>query len=254
MARTVLGKLAEAAQAQTPERVLVPPASSSWWQSLLAFFSLQHPAMQFSLAAAALVLMLGGAWLAIETWRLRADMEQLQTARTQEKQASEQQLAEQRARQSQLSSELERERKARAQLEQELAKQARGTPEPAQSPQAGPAFLSFLLTPGLARDVDGLKRLSIPPGAGWLRLQLDLKSRGEYQGYRAALRQETPEGPELWSQDLPRPKSVASGRAVLLSLPAKLLPPGDYVVILKGRTEGGEMEEIDEYYFSIVRQ
>jgi hypothetical protein len=250
MAQMVLGKIADAAKVQTPERILATPVSSSWWQPLLDFFSLRNPAMPFSLAAAALVLLFGGAWLAFETWRLRADIERLESARIGEKQASEQQIAEQRARQEQLRDELERERKARAELEQELAKREQERRESAQST----TFLSFLLTPGLARDVAGPKRLFIPPDAGWLRLQLDLKGRGEYKGYRAALRKETPEGPELWSQDLPRAKQVVSSRAIILSLPARLLPPGDYVVILHGRTEGGEMEEIDEYYFSVVKQ
>ena len=251
LAGAVLDKAAEVSVRRAPEPVA--EERRSLWQSLRAFFSLQNPAMQFSLAAAAALLFVGASWLFYQTIRLRSRVEQIEAARVNQERQQEQQSAESRARQQQLSGELERERSRRAQLEQELAKQQAARDREGQSSSSS-TFLSFILAPGLVRDTDGPKRLLIPASVNSLRLQLDLKRPGDYRGYRAALRRETPDGPELRSQDLSRARSSASGRAVVVNLPANLLQPGVYVLTLSGRTSGGEMEEIDDYYFNIVRQ
>jgi hypothetical protein len=251
LASAVLDKAAEVSAQRAP----APMAEErrSLWQSLLAFFSLQNPMMQFSLAAASALLFVGASWLFYQTTRLRSRVEQIEAARINLEQQQAQQSAESNARQQQLSGELERERNRRAQLEQELARQQAAREREGQSSSSS-TFLSFILAPGLVRDADGPKRLLVPVGVNSLRLQLDLKRPGDYRGYRAALRRETPDGPELWSQDLSRSRSSASGRAVVVNLPANLLPPGVYVITLSGRTSGGEMEEIDDYYLNIARQ
>lgn len=239
LARAVLDKVAE------PVRSLTAPAEKkSRWQALRAFFSLQHPALQFSLAAAASLSLVGASWLFYQTTRLRAQVERLETARA----GQEQQTAAERARQQQLAGELARERSQRAQLEQELAsQQAAGERQPA----SAASFLSFVLAPGLVRDVASLKRLAIPPGSQRVRLRLTLKRAADYQSYRAVL--QTLDGAARWQQNLPRPKSSAAGQAIVVNLPARLLPPGDYVLALQGQTPGGVLEEIDEYYFNVVR-
>ncbi len=247
LAGAVLDKAAEAKAWSIPPRALVAEEKKSLWQSLAAFFSLQHPAMQFSMAAASVLLLLGTSWLFFQTARLRSQVEQLEIAHSSQEQRHAQQTTEERARQEQLTAQLESERRKNAQLEQELAQQqAQAARDRESQPSSSSTFRSFILLPGLIRDVDGPKRLLIPPGINSLRLQLDLKKPGDYRGYRATL--QTLDGAELWNRDLPR----RSGRAVIVSLPAGLTPPGDYVITLKGRTAGGRLEEIDEYYFSTV--
>jgi anti-sigma factor RsiW len=245
LAGAVLNKAAEASARRAPAPVV--EERRSLWQSLTAFFSLQNPAMQFSLAAASALLFVGASWLFYQTTRLRSRVEQIEAARV----SQERQSAESSARQQRLAAELERERSQRAQLEQELAKQQAARDRDSQ-PSSSSTFLSFILAPGLVRDADGPKRLLIPASVNSLRLQLDLKRPGDYRSYRAAL--QTLDGTELWSQNLSRARSTASGRAVIVTLPARLLPPGDYVIALKGRTGGGEIEEVDDYYFSVVTQ
>ncbi|MGH9843480.1 MAG: hypothetical protein ACREEM_32480 [Blastocatellia bacterium] len=255
LAGAVLDKAAEAKAWSAPPRTVVAEKKKSLWQSLAAFFSFQQSATQFSMAAAAAVLLLAGAsWLYFQTVRLRSQVEQLEVARADREQQRRQQAAEERARQEQLTEQLESERRKRAQLEQELAQRQAQATRDRDNQQSLSTFLSFIIPPGLVRDVDGPKRLLIPPGVNSLRLQLDLKKPDDYRGYRATLRRETPDGPELWSQDLPRARSIASGRAIVVSLPAKLLPEGVYVLVLSGRTGGGDAEEIDDYYFNVVRQ
>ena len=102
------------------------------------------------------------------------------------------------------------------------------------------------------RDTGEAKRLIIAPGSDLLRLQLDLKQKGEYQSYRAVL--QTAEGNEVWSQDSLRARATAAGQAVVLRLPARLLPEGDYQLTLKGLTASREFEEVGDYYFSIVKR
>ncbi|MFN0122562.1 MAG: hypothetical protein ACKV2V_18860, partial [Blastocatellia bacterium] len=172
---------------------------------------------------------------------------QLEVARAsheQQRRQLEQQAADQRTRGEQLNAQLEAERRQRTELEQELAKQ-KAEAARANEPAAPATLLSFLLTPGLSRDIDSTKQLTIPATASQVRLQLTLKRPGNYQSYQAVL--QTLDGANLWSRNLP------GGRGVTVTLPAKLLPPGDYVVVLKGRTAGGQLEEINEYHFNAAR-
>jgi hypothetical protein len=242
----VLEKAAEARAWSAP----VAGEKKSLWQSLAAFFSFQPFAMQFSMAAALVALLVGASWLYFQTVRLRSQVEQFEVARADQEQQRRQRTDEEHTRQQQLTEQLESERRKTAQLEQELARQQAQATRDRDNQRSLSTFLSFILMPGLVRDADGPKRLLIPAGAGSLRLQLDLKRPGDYRSYRVTLHQETPDGPEVWSQDLPRRSSTA----VILNLPANLVSPGDYVIALKGRVTDGQIEEIDEYYFTIVNR
>jgi len=250
LAGAIMHKVAEV---RVRELALAPQEAKSWWPSLRSLFGFQHPVLRFSLAAAGLVLLLGGAWLVYETLQLRTQLDRLQAERVMERQIAQQQVAAQQARQDQLSSELERERQQRAELAQELARQpALASREATQSQSPRSSFLAFVLSPGLVRDVSGPKQLLIPPGVAALRLQLDLKKKGEYLSYRVVLK--TLDGSELWSQDVRRVQSNEAGRAIVLSLPGKLIPEGDYVLTLLGATADGTFAEVDDYYFSVVKK
>ena len=135
-----------------------------------------------------------------------------------------------------LRSRLSRVEAERAELERRFA----GQPSPAQAP------LSFVLTPGLTRAAAGPQKLVIPPGAP-VRLQLDLKSPGRYPGYRVIIR--TPEGEEIWGQDLPLAEP-----ALAMELPPGLLVPRDYLVRLQGRTSRGTYEDLASFAFRVVRK
>ncbi len=249
LAQAVLETVAQANLPKAAERKVVAAETPSFFRSLSAFFGRQNSGLQIGLAAASLLLLLGGSWLLYQTVTLRGQVEQLEVARAgqeQQRHQLEQQATDQRTRGEQLNAQLEAERKQRTELEQELAKQkAEAVRANESSPSAPATLLSFLLTPGLSRDIDSTKRLTIPATASQVRLQLTLKRPGNYQSYQALL--QTLDGANLWSRNLP------NGRAVMVTIPAKLLPPGDYVVVLKGKTAGGQLEEIDEYHFNAAR-
>jgi anti-sigma factor RsiW len=252
LAQAVLETVAEANLPIVPEGITTPEEKPSLFQSLAAFFRLQSSGLQVGLAAASLLLLLGGSWLLYQTVRLRSQVEQLEVARAEQEQQriqQERQAADERTRGDQLNSQLEAERRQRAELEQELAKQkAQSARESANQSSASATLLSFLLTPGLSRDIDSTKRLLIPSNTTQLRLQLRLKRPGAYPSYQAVL--QTLDGAELWQRNLAR----SAGQAVSVTLPAKLVPPGDYVLVLKGKAADSSWEEVDEYHFNTARQ
>jgi hypothetical protein len=74
-------------------------------------------------------------------------------------------------------------------------------------------------------------------------LQLKLKRPGAYRNYQALL--QTIDGAELWQRNLSAPT---------VTLPTKLVPPGDYVLVLKGKAADGQWEDAGEYHFNTARQ
>jgi anti-sigma factor RsiW len=218
--------------------------SVSWWQSVLASLRPRSPLAAFSLAAT-LVVGIGFVWLVVETGRLRNQLGQLQEERStlqQQEQEFQQQVAQQRQRSDELAKQLDQERIERNRLERELA----GLRQPRSS------FLSFILTPGLARSIEGAKKLVIPSGTDSIQLQLDLDRQDEYRSYRAELR--TADGDEVWSQDMLRARPTDQGQAVFLTVPARLLASGDYLLTLSGLTTRGVFEAVGSYQFSVVRR
>lgn len=244
LAQAVLETVAQVNLPRTPERKIVAAETPSFFRSLSAFFGLQSSGLQIGLAAASLLLLLGGSWLLYQTVTLRGQVEQLKVARAgqeQQRRELEQQAAAQRSRGEQLNAQLEAERRQRTELEQELAKQKAAAARPNES--AAPAtLLSFLLTPGLSRDIDSTKQLTIPANVSQIRLQLKLKRPGAYRSYQVVL--QNLDGAELWQRNLTSPT---------VTLPTKLVPPGDYVLVLKGKAADGQWEEVDEYHFNTAR-
>ncbi len=243
-AQALLARIAEAPAPQAMEQTATAP---SWIQSLLAPLLAANSFMRFSFAAVTVALLLGGAWLVIETARLRSENARLQIARATQEQAA----GSERARREELTAELERERAQRAQLEREKARLEAAAPSP--EPRG---LLALALTPGLVRDINdprsAPKRIHLPPGANLLRLQLDIRKPGQYRSYRATL--ETADGDEIWRQSRLRAGTAASGQAVALTLPTSLFAPGDYVITLSGVTASGEIQEIGDYYLTILNR
>ena len=100
------------------------------------------------------------------------------------------QLIEERSRRSQLAARTPERASRRTSLEQQLASlntTAGREPEGSRQPGAlTPTLVSFALAPGLVRDLQGSRRVTIPPGASWVQLELDWVG-DEYKGYQAAL-------------------------------------------------------------------
>jgi hypothetical protein len=74
----------------------------------------------------------------------------------------------------------------------------------------------------------------------------------DFARYRVSL--QTPEGGELWSEDGSTAHGNGSGRRLEARIPAPLLRPGTYVVIVSGIAADGRPEPAAEYVFRVTRE
>lgn len=212
LAGSVLGKLNQV-RAETPAPVETRQAKPSWFASLFT-----SPRFSFAASAAALLIVAAGSWFAVDSMRLRQEVASLEQRQKQIASDAQQQVAQ-----------------ARQELDKERARSKE------QAPKTSPANFGFLLAPGLVRSTDGIKRLAIPRGAQEVQLQFDVKVKGDFASYRAEL--QDLDGTTLWSGKVSQPS---------VSIPSRILPPGDYVVMLKGITASGESRDAGEFYFQVV--
>jgi hypothetical protein len=112
--------------------------------------------------------------------------------------------------------------------------------------------VSAWLSSGLVRSVGTeLERLRVPPDAKLVRLRLEIDA-AEYPTYRAALHLVS--GEEIWSQNNLTPTAIQGKQAVELTLPAELLPAGDYYVRLRGVSPPRDPVVLDRYDFRVLRE
>lgn len=101
----------------------------------------------------------------------------------------------------------------------------------------------------LVRDA-GDKRLAvITGGINILQLRLEL-DEDKFSVYRAVI--ETGEGTEIYTVDELKAKSEGDAQVILLNLPSRLLPTGDYQVHLIGITTGNGSVDSGLYPFQVV--
>lgn len=221
------------------------------WRQTLSSWRERLSAPRLAFAGLALLILIGGAWLAIEMSRLRAQQARLQSelaALRQREQAS------QSASQPQLTAPTP-------------SPNVETTPAPAK-PSSAKSFTSApshsvivrqTLKPGRVRDAGaqpgesgrpGL--LSIPPGARLLRLRLELGDAAKYPTYRATLMRA--EGQMISLPANLRLKPGRDGQIVVVELPAGLLARGDYVLTLLGVAVGAEAEELGDFYFTVLKR
>jgi hypothetical protein len=113
-------------------------------------------------------------------------------------------------------------------------------------------IVSLILTPGGRGEAES-ERLVVPAAAGVVRLQLDVASGSahrSHRGFRALIRM--PEGHQVWGQDGVRMQATDSGVALIVEIPAKVLPAGEYTLLLSGFTHDGDTKDLADYSFGIV--
>jgi hypothetical protein len=242
LSSALVRKMSEAAPTMTAEPGLADRERQLWWQSLKSYFRVQNPAVRFSMAALAIMLLVS-IWLVVGTVRLQNEFDRLREERMVEVDQLQEQAQQERARADELSLKLKREIDENVMLKAQSGQQRKRLIP----------VISLVLTPSFVRDeTTGMKKLHIPPGISLLKLKLNLKGEVEYKSYQAILL--TADGAEGWSQDMLRAQRTDSGQAIILKLPSRLLAEGDYELRLKGYTSDGTLEETgDYYYFSIVR-
>jgi hypothetical protein len=209
---------------------------NSWWLSLPGFWRVPQPVMQVFVLAGFALLVIAGSLSVMQNRNLRDQLTRIQADGLNLRREVELQ----RELHQQLNEQLEQERVARSRLEQSLP-----------NLQKQPAIASFILMPGSSRSSNEIRPLLIRRGTDVLQLQLNVETQGNFQ-YQVDVR--TADDQEIWSQDGLRARPRPAGGAVRLSLPANLLVPGDYLILLQMITATGETEDVGQYVFRTIIQ
>jgi hypothetical protein len=227
-----------------PERV--KRASSR--RSLRALYAVLDPPIRWGLGAAAMVMLLLGAGLVVDNFRLRSRLGQENTGRP-ALSPSEQDLRAQ----------LEQERSANSEIEKELER-TRGQLnrfEQRQAESQKPALLRdlaiahFDLSPQ-TRAIDRVTTISIPPGTDYVSFQLELEP-GEVHSYRAELK--TQSGNQvIWRSGKLNARSSGKGRVTNISIPARMLFPRWYILELSAISGSSTAEVEAGYPFRIEKR
>jgi hypothetical protein len=192
-----------------------------------------NPVGQFAAGIAALIFIIGGAWLVSENAASRSRVAALEAERHDF---------------------AVREQRLRQQLSEERSRAAALAAQNRQPSEAAPAPLvaSLLLVPGLSRAETRVEQLVLSPSAQIARIEIEVESRDDYPRFRAELR--TRRGDEVLSRsNLVRRKS-GPGFAVSLDVPASALAVGDYELALKGIAADHTSQDIGYYYFGVQRR
>jgi hypothetical protein len=122
--------------------------------------------------------------------------------------------------------------------------------ETASSPSSLPTVVVMTLSPGLTRNAGEQPELVVPAGVTTVRLELSLE-RDDYPSYDVLL--ETPEQRQVWAELGARSASSAGGsKTVTITVPANLLPSGDYLIRLTGGM-GGTRQVVEVYTLRVGR-
>lgn len=203
----------------------------SFWERLRVSFRLQT----FVLAAATClvtVAMLGAVWLGLDNRRLRTE------------------LARSEAQRNGLAKRLQAGSKTSRTSSAESGSRTAAAVRAYVKRMTAPP-LAFVLSPGVTRgETGGQKRLLIPAaGVDRVRLNLDFTPAGLYTTYRVIV--SSVDGGEVSSRDIPARLGRGTGLAIDLSEAS--LPEGDYIILVKGRLGTAGYEDLESYYFSVVR-
>jgi hypothetical protein len=241
-------------QASASARPAIGSEKIPWWRSSFSPLFGWRPAVGFSFAAALLLLLvIGGVWFIQKRNAQRARQEQ-EILAEQRRQHEQEKAAQDQANANQYPVNLN----ATTPAPPDIASQQPTPEKPREQspkvvttpPQQAPTTFFAVLSPNLVRGSGAANRLVIPPGTDRVQLQLNLKASDDYSSYRASIK--TVEGRLIKSLSA-RPTSSGT-RAVTVVVPARDLPPGDYILSLKGSSATHEIKDLNEYYFRVTQR
>jgi len=117
-------------------------------------------------------------------------------------------------------------------------------------PPAPPAVFQLALTS--LRGGEAAKKLRVPAGAGTVELQIDVAGMEDLASFHLTLRdRKTRAAVKEWTWR--KPRSLNGVRALVVEIPAELLPDGSYEIQAQGRARGGEPEDLSPLEVEVVR-
>lgn len=252
-ALTTLVSEVPAAQIQRETQATVS-TPATWRESLAAFFGGFAPAFRFSMAAAALLLFVGGAWLVTQTLRQRAQLARLQSEeqlRQNERRNLEQQIDDERRRNQELTAQLDSEKQQRRQSD-DLVKRLQSEEGNSASPPQRNTILSLALLPGISRSGGVRPKLALHESVRAVRLRIGVEPEEPYRTFQIELRSQ--DGRRIWTRDNLSGRITQAGKTITLTVPASVLAAGQYELALRGITENKTTEEVGYYYFDVVKK
>lgn len=223
------------------------PESKTWWEK---FFVADKAFPRAVLACSALivfgVVILGTGWMRLrsESIRLAAERELIER----QKENLEKQSKEQQARADQQAADFQREREQLAEAQKQFEDQQHSQKPEVGTPSFGTIFISLL--PGGVRGAGGDSELVLRPGTSTAVLKLGLESN-DYPNYQVSVRKGAT---VVWNQIRLRPRQTRAGAVLAVSVPARLLTPGDYDVFVEGTSSTGQAEGVSNYKVRVVRK
>jgi hypothetical protein len=197
-------------------------------------------------AIAALLIVLGGMWFAIETSRLRS---RLGDAR---REAEAQRLREQS--QAWQIADLEAQRRQLTEERDRLQAQLQGVNKSAQPPShitRSPIFLTISVEDFRNSGAQEPQSLVLPRGAVVVRLRL-YPPENAFPAYRVTLR--TEDGSQVFSKSGLRARAGKAGDFVIVNLPPSTLTNGNKVLTLSGISSTGEEDPLGKSLIKVRRR
>lgn len=224
-------------QVVVEERVSPAP---TLFERLRGFF--MQPAFAGSFAAILVAALALNLWLFRQNSQLKTKVEQLEAQTTTNAKELQEQLAVARQRNEQLSADLLRQQQL---LAEELGRQEQQKPPTRET--NGTGVLALTLSSGFVRDSGEWTKFSLSPDKKEVSFGLDV-AEGNFRTYQANL--ETIEGQ---SKLLRKNLRIRRANLVTFNVPANLLTPGDYRIVLSGVNSSGASTEVSSYYFRVLK-
>lgn len=234
------------------------PPKLSWWQYLLSFFEGRNLFLQFSLATALVVVVIGCVWLIKDRARLARQVEQTQISLQQKENELQQQreASRQAAKPSpEVQGGTQAEKEPDAPLPEvspdkpQVAREARQHEKPhATVPTTTAVYVFPLVT---VRGVQSQKPLVIREGQQAARLVIYVKNNSHRQFHVSIQRVS---GEEVWNRTVRKGQSTATGERISFELPAGVFTKMDYILVVNAVNSDGTLENLDTRSFSVVNE
>jgi hypothetical protein len=145
-------------------------------------------------------------------------------------------------------SKVNREQVARDEIAREVALWTRNPPV---TDDKHSRFAKLTLTPGVVRESVGARRVVITDDTLAAQLRLELTDQ-HFDSYEATLL--TDEDVVVFTIGSLRPQEDEGDRVLILRIPAKSLPTGDYQLRLRGTTIDNQIADAGSYPFQVVHK
>lgn len=221
-----------------------PAARESWWKRVFTVpvFGPLSPAGAF----ATVLLLVSITVVTMQSFRLRNESQRLAGERVALEHQRDELARLATEERNRTASEL-RDAQARAERAEELVRSLQQREGESQPPKQQSIFASITLLPGSLRSGGATNKLTLPPGARQIHIQLVLL-RTDYRSYQVTIKD--PASNPINRANL-RP---GRDKTLVLRLPASSFPPGQYTVQVSGVSAGGNVEFVSDYAFRVSKE